>query len=63
MPIPTPTSNESEKEFISRCIKAIYDEYGQEQSAGICYGTWRKKNRMSAQQRVQSRINEIKDKA
>ena len=41
--IPSPEGGEDENTFISRCIKAIYDEYGQEQSAAICYSKWRDK--------------------
>lgn len=41
MPIPNPRKGENREEFISRCIGAIYDEYGQEQSAAICYSKWR----------------------
>jgi hypothetical protein len=41
MPIPNPKSGESQSEFISRCVSAIYDEYGEEQSLGICYSKWR----------------------
>lgn len=42
-PVPSPESGEDEQTFVSRCIKAIYDEYGQEQSAAICYSKWREK--------------------
>jgi hypothetical protein len=38
--IPSPESGEEKDAYISRCISAIIDEYGQEQSAGICYGQW-----------------------
>jgi hypothetical protein len=41
--IPTPESGEEEQAYISRCISAIYDEYGQEQSAAICYAKWGEK--------------------
>ena len=41
MPIPNPKSGETQSEFVSRCVSAIYDEYGEEQSLGICYSTWR----------------------
>lgn len=40
-PIPSPSSDEDENTFISRCVSSIIDEYGQEQSLGICYSTWR----------------------
>ena len=41
--IPTPSGNEDENTFISRCVSSIIDEYGQEQALGICYSTWKKK--------------------
>jgi hypothetical protein len=41
--IPAPESGEEQDKYISRCISAIYDEYGQEQAAAICYATWEKK--------------------
>lgn len=47
MPIPKPKDGEQEQEFISRCISELYNEYGQEQSAGICYSQWRDKDQMS----------------
>jgi|GEM_PF-2032384 len=40
-PVPSPEGGEDEQTFISRCIKELYDEYGQEQSAAICYSKWR----------------------
>ena len=42
-PVPSPETNEEQDKFISRCIAAIIDEYGQEQSAAICYDKWDKK--------------------
>ena len=44
MPIPKPNQNEDEQGFISRCISELFDEYGQEQSAGICYSQWRQEH-------------------
>lgn len=41
MPIPRPKSNESQSEFMSRCILAIKDEYGSDQAIAICYEQWR----------------------
>lgn len=52
MPIPVPTDKENEDAFISRCISEIYNEYGQEQSAGICYSQWRDKDKMSSDNEV-----------
>ena len=59
MPIPKPTPKETEQEFVSRCIGEIYDEYGQEQSAAICYNTYRKAEGMSGERLVMSKINQI----
>jgi hypothetical protein len=41
--IPTPESGEDEQTYISRCVSSIIDEYGKEQSLGICYTQWKKK--------------------
>ena len=41
--IPVPESGEDEQTYISRCISSIIDEYGQEQSSGICYSQWENK--------------------
>jgi hypothetical protein len=59
MPIPKPTSAETEEAFVSRCIGEIYDEYGQEQSAAICYNTYRKAEGMSGDRLVASKINQF----
>ena len=47
MPIPTPTENEQEGEFIVRCMadETMRDEYpDRQQRLAICYGEWRKKD-------------------
>jgi hypothetical protein len=59
MPIPNPTPKETEEEFVSRCIPSIIDEYGQEQSAAICYNTYRKSEGMSGERLVMSKINQL----
>ena len=41
--IPSPESGEEQDKYISRCVSSIIDEYGQEQSLGICYSQWEKK--------------------
>ena len=38
--IPVPEKGEEQNKYISRCISSIIDEYGQEQSSGICYSQW-----------------------
>ena len=59
MPIPNPTPSETEEEYVSRCIGEIYDEYGQEQSAAICYNTYRKETNMSSERLVASKIKQM----
>jgi hypothetical protein len=47
MPIPEPSSGQSENEYISECIgKLISEGKPQDQAAAICYETWR--NNMNA---------------
>ena len=58
MPIPQPKSGQSESEYVSECISAIYDEYGQEKSAAICYNTYRKSNNLSTSQKVASKLRQ-----
>jgi hypothetical protein len=59
MPIPIPTSNETEQDFISRCVEAIYDEYGAEQASAICYSTYRKESKLGQQEFTYSRLREL----
>ena len=42
-PIPSPSGDEEQDKYISRCISSIIDEYGQEQAAAICYAKWDEK--------------------
>ena len=59
MPIPNVNKNESEEEYVSRCIGELYDEYGQEQGAAICYNTYRKEVGMSGERLVLSKLNQM----
>ena len=59
MPIPNPKGGETQDEFVSRCIEAIYDEYGQEQSAAICYNKFREN--MNTESKVLSRIKKFRE--
>lgn len=43
MPIPKP-SGEPQREYISKCMAAIGDEYDSEQALAICYNTYREEN-------------------
>jgi hypothetical protein len=59
MPIPSVKSGQSEQEYVSECISAIIDEYGQEQSAAICYSTYRKEVGMGGERLVASKLNQL----
>lgn len=51
--------NETENEFISRCIgEEISGGYEQEQAAAICYSYWRKGKNMSATELVNSKLRQ-----
>lgn len=43
MPIPNIKEGEQEKDFISRCVKSIIDEYDRDQAVAICYSKIREK--------------------
>ena len=58
MPIPKPNAEETESEFVSRCIGEIFDEYGQEQSAAICYQTYRTETGMSVAKKIKSILSQ-----
>lgn len=45
MPIPQPTSNQSESEFMQVCMAAIRGEYSATQAAAICNDAWRNRNK------------------
>jgi len=48
MPIPEPSSSQSENEYVSECIAQLINEgKEQDQAAAICYETWR--NNMNSQ--------------
>ena len=59
MPIPKPTKGQPEQEYVSECISAIIDEYGQEQAAAICYNTYRKEMGLTKEEMRYSRLREM----
>jgi hypothetical protein len=59
MPIPKPSSGETEQEYVSRCIEAIYDEYGAEQASAICYSTFRNESNLGQQEHTFSKLREL----
>lgn len=45
-PIPSPGKDESQDDFISRCMSAIGGEYeDKKQAIAICYDSWRKRKK------------------
>lgn len=42
-PIPSPNADESENDYMNRCISEISGEYEQDQSIAICIGKWKEK--------------------
>lgn len=42
-PIPSPSGDEDEQTYVSRCIGEISGEYEQDVAAAICYSKWREK--------------------
>lgn len=45
MPIPSPSSNEKQREFITRCYTTIKDEYNRAAAFAICYDKWKNKDK------------------
>jgi hypothetical protein len=42
-PIPSPSGDETESDYMSRCISEISGEYEHDQSVAICIGKWQEK--------------------
>jgi hypothetical protein len=42
-PIPSPSGDEDQDTFVSRCMKEIGGEYDQDQALAICYGKYKDK--------------------
>jgi hypothetical protein len=40
-PIPSPSGDEDESKFMSRCISEISGEYEEDQAVAICIGKWK----------------------
>jgi hypothetical protein len=63
MPI-KPQSGETEREYISRCIRTEIDAgYSEEQAASICYNTWNTRmKKQTPQDRVKNKLKEAREK-
>ena len=63
MPIPSPRANESQDEFISRCMgdDTMNEDYpDQEQRSGVCFSTWRNRDKsMNKQLKVPLQIKAL----
>ena len=59
MPIPKVKDGQTEQEYVSDCISQTIDEYGQEQSAAICYNTYREETKMSGVSKIASKLREL----
>jgi hypothetical protein len=42
MPIPVPSTSETQNDYVSRCMSEITGEYEQEQALAICISTYQK---------------------
>lgn len=60
MPVPEPGDDESEDEFVSRCMSAISDEYDQEQALAICYSTYRESAYQPETKTMEERLHEVR---
>lgn len=61
MPIPKPSKNEKEKDFISRCMSILADDYkDNKQRAAVCYSAWKDKKKESATVDFDIKIKESK---
>jgi hypothetical protein len=43
MPIPQPKKEETQKDFMTRCVSSISKEYKRDKAVAICYKTYRDK--------------------
>jgi|HubBroStandDraft_3_1064219.scaffolds.fasta_scaffold00005_44 HK97 family phage major capsid protein len=60
MPVPTPQSDESEDDFVSRCMgDDAMQEYDQEQRAAICYSTYRDRS-ATPEAKMNERLAELR---
>jgi hypothetical protein len=60
MPVDKPKAGETEQEYLAYCIPAeIKAGKSQEQSAAICYNTYREETKMSGVSKIASKLREI----
>lgn len=62
MPIPKPAGNESEDEFVSRCMSELNSEYpDNEQRSAICYNAYSEEKKSKWELAVEKFIKSLKD--
>ena len=60
MPIPTPSSSESQNDYVGRCMSEISGEYEQEQAVAICISTYQKETMSKSKtERVADKISGV----
>jgi hypothetical protein len=64
--MPSPRKNESEKDFVARCVPAVLEDgttKDPEQASAICHSMWRNRNkrRSSGQEMLMDALDRIKD--
>jgi hypothetical protein len=59
MPVPQPNPNETQDDFVSRCMgdKAMVKDFEQQQRAAVCYRTWKDRHK----QQAKSAIDQFRD--
>jgi len=65
MPIPKPTSGQSEQQYVSACMSWMHDnepKRSREQQLAMCYNTYRQAKKGEDQTDILTRLNNVKDK-
>ena len=61
MPLPKPQGDETQNEFVSRCVSAIADEYDDnDQRVAICISTFEKEQNMGEEKMTKDSIDEFR---
>ena len=60
MPIPNPSSSETQNDYVGRCMSEISGEYPQEQAVAICISTYQKETMSKpTEQRIADKLSGI----
>lgn len=61
MPLPTPKKNESQNQFVSRCVQALNDNNefkDNKQRVAVCYQQWKNKDKKKTKASIEDRLSE-----